>query len=264
MNVWRHELSQRKKSIIVWSCGLAVFMWTSLIKYETLSADPDATRQLLGTMPDTIKTIFGMNGLDAASLGGYVGICFLFVMILLAIHAGMTGSGVISREPLMNTTEFLYTKPLSRIRVLFEKLWAGSMCLVAVWGVTYLATWASIMHYASMEHFEQTLWLFMLATAIIQITFFCIGFGLACTLPRPAEATKIINALVFGSYAITMISQLEGYQFLRFFSILRYFDAASILSTSHLDGHYILVCIGLSVIVLVAAIVVYRRRDLAL
>lgn len=78
-------------------------------------------------MPNTIKTVFGMNGLDAVTLPGYFGICFLFMAIMLAVHAGLLGSNLLTIEPLTKTSEFSYTRPVSRRRILRSKLAVGGI-----------------------------------------------------------------------------------------------------------------------------------------
>ena len=262
MNIFKKELKSRRVGLIAWSVAMTFFMWTSMVKYQTLATDPTATEALLKQMPDTIKTIFGMNGLEATSLGGYFGICFLFIAILLAVHAALLGTGLLTVEPLNKTTEFLYTRPVSRRRIITSKLLAGLLQLAVLFGVTYAASWVSIALYSSMDGFQTTLAVFMGAAAIIQITFFNVGMAVAALIRSASGAGKLLTGLVFASYALSLVSQLDGYGWLHYISIFRYFDAADILSTNTLKLHYVAICLAVSAISLAIVYLYYPRRDL--
>lgn len=262
MNIFKKELKSRRVGLIAWSVAMILFMWTGMVKYQTLSIDPTATEALLKQMPDTIKTIFGMNGLEATSLSGYFGICFLFIAILLAVHAALLGTGLLTIEPLNKTTEFLYTRPASRRRIITSKLLAGLLQLTILFGVTYAASWVSIALYASMDGFQTTLAVFMGGAAIIQITFFSVGMAVAALLRSASGAGKLLTGLVFASYALSLVSQLDGYNWLRYVSIFRYFDAVDILNTNTLKLHYVVICLAVNAISLAIVYLYYPRRDL--
>jgi len=262
MNVFARELKARRIGLIAWLVAMAVFMWTSMVKYQTLSTDPTATEALLKQMPETIKTIFGMNGLEATTLAGYFGICFLFIAIMLAVHAALLGTGLLTVEPLNKTTEFLYTRPVSRRRIVTFKLLSGLLQLAILWLVTYATSWGSISLYASMNGFETTLLMFMLAAGIIQITFFSLGMVVAALMRSASGAGKLLTGFVFASYTLSLVSQLDGYNWLHYTSIFRYFDAVDIINTNALKLHYVIICLGISALAIAIVYLRYPHKDL--
>lgn len=262
MNVFIRELKTHRKGLIAWSAGIAALMWLCLVKFQTISADPAATTAVLSQMSDTVKAIFGMSGLDAVTLGGYFGICFIFLAILLAVHAALLGTGLLTIEPLTKTTEFLYTKPVGRRRIVTEKLLSGLLQLTILWGVTYLASWGSIAAYASMDGFEATLAVFMAAAALIQLVCFSLGLLTAALLHSAGRAGSVVTGFIFASYALALISQLQGWEWLRYASIFRYFEAADILRTGLLQPHYVLICLVFSALAVTAVYLRYPHRDL--
>jgi len=262
MNIFRRELRSRRISLIAWSVGIFLLMWTSMVKFQTLTTDTSATDALLKQMPVSIKTIFGMNGLEVTTLAGYFGICFLFLAILLAVHAALLGSGLLTTEPLNKTTEFLYTKPVSRRRIITSKLLSGLVQLTVIWLVSYAVCWGSISIYSSMTGFETTLAVFMGAAAIMQITFFSLGMVVAALLRSASAAGKLLTGVVFASYALSLVSQLEGYNWLHYASIFRYFDALDIINTNALKLHYVIICLVVSAIAIAVVYIRYPHRDL--
>lgn len=263
MNIFARELKAHRKGLIAWSVGMAALMWLCLVKFQTISADPAATTAVLSQMSDTVKAVFGMSGLDAVTLGGYFGICFIFLAILLAVHAALLGAGLLTIEPLTKTTEFLYTKPIGRRRIITGKLLSGLLQLAILWGVTYLASWGSIAAYASMDGFGATLAVFMAATALVQLVCFSLGLLTAALLHSAGRAGSVMTGFIFASYALALISQFQGWEWLRYGSIFRYFDAVDILRTGTLELHYVLICLVLSTFALIVVYMRYPHRDLA-
>ncbi len=262
MNVFRREFWSRRIALIAWCVSMILFVWTSMVKFQTLTADTSATSQLLQSMPDTIKTIFGMNGLDAVTLPGYFGICFLFIAIMLAVHAGLLGSSLLTVEPLTKTSEFLYTRPTSRWRIVRAKYAVGILHLIALWIATAASSYVSITLYASMHGFGRLLMVFMAAAAIIQIVFFALGISTAACAASAQTPARVVAMLVFASYALSLVSHLAGYELLRFASIFRAFDAVAIVASSTLSVRYVAMYTCLAVLLLVSGTGYFLRRDL--
>lgn len=261
MNVFRREFWSRRIALVAWSVSMTLFVWTSMVKFQTLTADSGATSQLLRSMPNTIKTIFGMNGLDAVTLPGYFGICFLFMAIMLAVHAGLLGSSLLTIEPLTKTSEFLYTRPVSRWQILRSKLAVGGIHLVALWTVTALSSYVSIILYASIRGFGELLAVFMIAGAIIQVVFFALGVFVAAIFRSAQTPAKVIAAAVFGSYVISLMSQFSNYGFLRPVSIFSAFDAATIVATDTLDTRYVTIYLVVACMLFLVGGRYFLRRD---
>lgn len=64
-------------------------------------------------------------------LQGYMGILFYYILICTVIYAVHLGTAAVSRESVDKTYEFVFTKPLSRTRILGWKLSAAFFYLLA-------------------------------------------------------------------------------------------------------------------------------------
>ena len=82
MHIFFRELKSRRISLVIWAAALVAFLLLSMVKYETLSADPKALQTLMSQFPATIQAIFGMNRLDITTVEGYYGILFLYLALL--------------------------------------------------------------------------------------------------------------------------------------------------------------------------------------
>lgn len=263
MNVFSHELKSKFKNLFFWSLGSVVFIIMSFGKFSALTQDPAASSQLMKSFSPTIQAVFGMSGLDLTKLMDYYGILFIYVAILLAVHAGLTGSSVLSEEERARTTEFLYVKPISRQKIIAQKILAGLLNLGILLLVTAVASWLTLVRFTKPESFHTDFFHFMLAYGIIQITFFSLGALFASLSTRPKLSTQLVSASVLTSYIIYVFIKLsERMNWLRQVSIFSQFDALTILRQGKLSASAILYCLILSILSLILTFLFYKRRDL--
>lgn len=263
MNVFLQELRLRRLSTIVWSVVMVAFMYLSMAKYDTLAKDAAASQQLMDAFPDTIKAVFGMTGLDLATVPGYVGICFIFIAVLLAVHGGLLGASVVGHEESDHATEFLYVKPRQRDSILTQKLLAGTCLIVIVWAATALGTYGSIVQFATMDGFFGDFTRFMLAALIIQVTTYAIGLFVASSIQRASKAERVVAVVIALWYSLHVLANLTpDIAWLHYGSVFSYFDAADILNAHALKSHYVIGCLGASIILVAMSYYFHRRRDL--
>ena len=78
--------------------------------------------ELMSQFPRSIQVITGISGFDLGTVSGYFGVMFLYIALLGTIHALLLGSNIIAKEERDKTSEFLFTKPISRSRVINGKI----------------------------------------------------------------------------------------------------------------------------------------------
>jgi ABC-2 type transport system permease protein len=263
MQLYIFELRRHRRGTIIWSLSMIAMMVMSLAKYQTITAGGPAIQQMMNQFPATVQAVFGMNGLDLGTLAGYVGVCFLFIAVLLAVHAGLLGAELLAEEEQDKTTEFLYVRPRSRTQIVTAKLLAGLVCLMAVWLATAAGTWLAITQFASMNGFWQLFWLFMGAAALVQLVFYCLGLAAASIATRPNLPAKFIAGVVFGSYLLYVLAKLSpSLSWLHYLSVFSYFDAGDIIHTLSLNLQYCTFVSIISVAAILATYICYIRRDL--
>lgn len=264
MNVFVHELKLRRKSLVGWAAAMIIFMLMCMAKYHTITANGGATiQQMFKTFPRTIQAVFGINGLDLTTVAGYFGVCFLFVVVALAIQAGLTGAGIIVEEEQDKTTEFLYTKPRGRSSIVTAKLLAGLTMVIMVWGATVAGSVVAINKFAIMGDFSHDFWLLMAAAFMIQLVFFCVGVAAATLINRPNFQSNVVAIILFVNYLLYVAAKLsDKMSWLHYASVLSYFDAVDILHSHNLKPHYLIVCVVVCILMLALGYAGYRQRDL--
>lgn len=264
MNVFLHELKLRRKSQIAWAIAVIVFMALSVVKFDTLASDAAASEVLLKQFPASIQAIFGMTGLNLTTLSGYFGVLFIYLLVLLSIHGGMLGSGVLADEERDRTTEFLLVKPRSRSFIVTQKLLAGSVYLAVLWLVVTATTWLAAVTLASSGDFMQDFWHFMIALAVVQLTMYVLGSFVAALSKNPKLPTRLVAIVVFVSYLLFALVKLApNLEVLKYVSLFCYFDAVHIINDGRLQPLSFAVYGGLFVVGLIGTYLFYRRRDVS-
>lgn len=262
MNVFRRELRAYRKSVLVWLAGVVLLLVASMAKFATLTAVGGDAKRLIDQFPPAIRSLFGMNGLDITTVEGYFGVLFLYVAVLVSIHAGLLGVDVIAKEEQEKTAEFLYVKPRSRVRILTAKLLAAITMIVIVNGVILTVSCALAAQYVPLNDVWRELILFNIAYFVLQLLFLAVGMAMAASaLAR--RAGRLLAGIVLGAYfmyvAASIQPSLTGVGALSPFVSL---DARSIITEGALNRWWVagyclfaVGCIGL-------AYHSYRQRDL--
>jgi len=241
---------------------MIAFMFLSMGKYAALSGDAAAAQQLMQAFPATLQAVFGMTGLDLGTIQGYYGICFIFIAVMLAIHAGMLGADLISKEERDKTAEFLYVKPRERAYLLTMKLIAGVLILLAIFVVTALSTYASIAMVNNGSVPVSDLVTFSLALLLVQALFYCAGAFFASVLTHPKQATMYVSILVFVFYIADVLQGLsDNFSWLKQVTPFSYFNARDILADGHLNLGYVAITASVTVVLLIVTYIGYTRRD---
>lgn len=263
MNVFWHELQARVKVQIGWVSAMLVFMVMSVAKFSTLSADTGASQALLQQFPATVQAIFGMTGLDLTTLSGYFGVLFIYILVILAIHAGMLGTSALNDEERDKTAEFLFVKPRSRARIMTPKLLVGVLYLILQWVTVGTSTVVAVSQVGSVGDFMQDFSNFMIALAVIQVTVFSIGVFVAAAMNNSRLPGKLVAIGVFASYLMFALVKLSpSLEWLKYGSIFCYFDAFSIISDGSLSKTYVIICLSAAGMSVIGAYYMFRRRDL--
>lgn len=237
-------------------------MVLSVVKFDTLAQDASMSEALLKQFPATVQAIFGMTGLSLTTLSGYFGVLFIYILVILSIHAGMLGAGLLADEERDRTTEFLLVKPRSRSAIITQKLLAGFLCLVVLWGVVVVTTLAATLSLSNTGEFMRDFWHFMIALGLTQVTVFFLGSFAASLTKNPKLPTRIVASIVFVSYLLFALVKLApNLDVLKYISLFWYFDAVKVINDGALQPLSIIVFSTLALVSLVGTYVFYRRRD---
>ncbi len=263
MHIFRRELTSHRKSLIIWLISIILLLVASMAKYGTLASGGQAIQELLAQFPAAVQAIVGMDGLNIGTVSGYYGTVFSYLAVMAAIHAGLLGAELLSKEEIDKTTEFLYVKPISRARIISEKVIAGLALLLVINLVTLGASFASVAGFISVNEIARELLLFGAALGLIQLVFFSVGLCAAAVSTNSKLPSKLVAGYIFVAYILSVVIKLApNLDILRVISPFMYFEAKHVLANNSLDGWYVTLSLLIVAIALPATYWFYTRRDL--
>lgn len=258
-----HELKAYRNNFVFWSVGIIVFIAASMAKYSGLSSSGQSANELIAQLPSSVQALFGLNGLDIATIDGYFGVLFMYLALMAAIHAVLIGSDIIAKEERDRTSEFLYSKPRSRAALLTQKLLAGIAYIIAFNVVICLSSLYLVSLYNTGESIANYIVTLMYAIFAIQITFYSLGVAVAAISRRPKLSASIASSLLLVTYVLYFLININpDLEPLKFLTPFKYFDAVSILETGSLQIGYVALSAGIVALLISSSYSALSKRDI--
>lgn len=138
MKLLQVEFKKVRLSSLLWLLGLSLFMAVSITEYKALNQSGAAITEVMEAFPKAIKIIFGMNNLDIGTFVGYHSMIVFYCVVMLGVHGLFLGFNQLANEEADKTSEFLLTKPISRLTVVFKKSLVGIIIILLINLILYL------------------------------------------------------------------------------------------------------------------------------
>ncbi len=256
-----HEIRRNKLSLIVWSAAIAFMLGVCVIIYpemQTQMGDIGAMFSDMGAFSDA----FGMDMLNFGEFMGYFGVEIGNTLGLGgALLAGIVGIGALSKEERDGTAELLLTFPVTRERVVMEKLLfsvfhilvvnlaAIIVSVIAILGIGVEAEWGKIT-------------LIFLANLIMQLEIMTVTFGISAFLKKNAIGIGI--GISFGLYFLNILANLaEELEPIGKITPFAYASSGYIIENGSIELLPLIIGLALTVGGVVMAFVKYTKKDIA-
>ena len=260
MTILLHELRLNKIAIIIWSVAISFMLGVCIIIYPEMSTQMGDISTMFADM-GAFSSAFGMDKLNFGEFMGYFGVeCGNVLGLGGALFAAIVGANALAKEEKEHTAEFLLTHPLSRMRIISEKLFAAfvQVCLLnaAAIIISFLCMLA-----IDVEFEIGTLALVFLAYLLLQLEIAAVTFGISAFMRRGALGVGL--GFVFGTYFMNILSNLtEDLKFFKYITPFGYADGAYIIPEKSLDIKYLAVGMVIAAVGIAAAYWKYTKKDI--
>ena len=264
MNIYFRELKAHRKSLIIWSISMSLLVIGGMGKYSAgLGAGGASINELMGKLPKSLQSLFGVGVFDLSNALDYFGILFLYIILIAAIHAVMLGVGIIAKEERDKTVEFLMVKPVSRSKVITSKLLAA-LTIVLILNIITAVSSYSILSYYSNQPFGSELIKLMLGMLAIQLLFTILGAFFAAFISKPKLSAAVATGVLMLMFIISVIIDITGqWDSLKYLTFFKLFDAKDILKGGY-DIMYPIIAFVFLTALSFGTYFFYKRRDLKL
>ncbi|HSX34068.1 MAG TPA: ABC transporter permease subunit [Candidatus Saccharimonadales bacterium] len=262
----RWELWQRRWSLVWWAVGVAALISIDMLLYGSIKNETAQLSQVYDSLPANARALFSDSG-DFLTPVGYLSarVYYLLLPLLLSIFSIGLGANLLGREEQQGTLEMLLARPISRAKLLFSKLLAGSLALGWLAFTALVIAWACLRASGFSEISYGAVAIATLAAILLAALFGMIAFAFTA-LGKPARSAALGIASLFAFMGYIVASLESTIHWLSWPSKLlpyHYYQPSSILDGT---GHPVGNIAGFCVVIAVLAVVSwygFRGRDIS-
>lgn len=261
MIMLKHELTMNLKSLLIWALCVGICCCGCILLFDSVAESMGEMAESFAGM-GSFSAAFGMDKISIATLEGFYAAEVSIIFSLGgAMFAAMTGAVLLSKEEEGHTTEFLYTLPLGRGHIFIWKYLtllvlslAFNLCCIGFDVAGFLGIGAKVVW--------KKYFLYHTASLLMQIEIGSICFWISACSKRKQIGLGLGIAVFFYLMDIMcrIVPDIEGMKYLTPFY---YANAADLFSGRAVEYVQTAMGMGISVVAIVAAWIVYSKRDLS-
>ncbi|MGM9563680.1 MAG: ABC transporter permease subunit [Faecousia sp.] len=261
MTIVKHELRRGKNALIIWTAAISFMLALCVMIYPEMSTQMGDISALFADM-GSFSAAFGMDRINFGEFIGFFGVeCGNVLGLGGAFFAALIGISALAKEEKEHTAEFLLTHPVSRGKIVAEKLCAVVVQIVLLNLAVIAVTALSILAIGEDVPIK-TLALLFLAYFLMQLEVAGITFGISAFLRHGSLGVGLGLAAMF--YFLNIVANLtEKAKALKYITPFGYTEGADIIAENAINGGYLAVGLALAVLGMVLAFWNYRRKDIS-
>ena len=260
MRLARHELRQGRTALLVWAAAISFLMAVCVLLYPEMEGDMGELGDMFSSM-GSFSEAFGMDQVNFGKLEGFYAVeCGNILGLGGAFYAALCAVTMLEKEERGHTAEFLLAHPISRRRILLEKL-AASLAQVALLNGAVLAVSLAALAGIGNEVPWKGILLVHLAYFLLQAELVGVCFGISAFLRRGGMGIGLgIAAVLYFLQIIANLSQEAG--FLKYITPFGYADGTKIVADGRLDLGLVALGMLYGLLGALAADWEYGRKDI--
>lgn len=260
MTLVKHELRQGKLSFFIWTASIGFLLAICVFLFPEMKGQMESVNDMFGSM-GSFTEAFGMDRLNFGTLIGFYAVeCGNILGLGGAFYASLCAVGMLSKEEKDKTAEFLLTHPVSRKRIVSEKLIAVFLLITAMNIVIYALAAGSIAAVGEEIPWKE-LSLLHLAYYLLQMELAGICFGISAFLRKGSAGVGLGIAAMM--YFLNLIANIaDAAEFLKYITPFGYCEGADIVTNGRLDGAMVAVGIVMGVGGVIIAYLKYTKKDI--
>lgn len=257
----KHELKQSRISLLVWTVSIGFLLAVCIFLFPEMKGEMNDVSDMFASM-GSFSEAFGMNQVDFGTLQGFYAVeCGNILGLGGAFFAALCAVSALAKEEKEHTAEFLLTHPVSRSRIVTEKLFAVLIQIILMNAIVLLISIGAIAAIGEDLPLEEIL-LLHFAYFLLQLEIAAICFGVSAFIRRGSLGIGLGIATVL--YFLNIIANIsESAEFMNYITPFGYADGADIVASVRLDVGLVALGLTYGVIGLFLAYLKYSRKDIS-
>jgi len=261
MTLLLHEIKRNRLSLIIWSMAISFMLGICILIYPEMKSEMQEVTDIFANM-GSFTDAFGMNQVSFGEFKGYFAVeCGNVLGLGGAFFAALAGISALSKEEKEHTAEFLLTHPLTRTKIITEKL-ASVYAQIIVLNVIVAAVSLAGMAIIGESGDAMTIFLLFLSYFVLQIEISSLAFGISAFVKNGGLGIGLGMAFIF--YFLNIVSNLaKEAEFLKYVTPFAYADGSSVVSNEAIEIKYLLVGVIFALVGIAAAYIKYAKKDIS-
>lgn len=269
MNIFKFEFKRQFKSLMIWSvvCSVLVVLFMALFPSMKDMGMQELVGDKLGSLPPAILEAFNISGMmDFSNIKDFMGYCLQYIVMAAGIYGAILGVSALNREEKEGTIGFLYSKPVTRSKIVTSKI----LTQVVIMFIFIFIVGAVTMAIGVMVKPEElkTIDLLMdiktiyIGMAFLSYTFMAIGFLISMLIKAKSNVTGIALGVFFTSFFVGVIGKLkDSLDWLIYLSPTDYFIPAKVLNDGF-ELKYMIIALVIIIVSVAGTYIIYNKKDL--
>mgnify|MGYP002511112644 CR=1 FL=1 len=260
MTLVKHELKQGRTAFLIWTAAIGGLLAVCVFLFPEMKGEMEGVSDIFSSM-GSFTAAFGMDRLNFGTLTGFYAVeCGNVLGLGGAFFASLCGAGILSKEEKERTAEFLLAHPVSRRRIITEKLAAVLVQVTAMNLIIYAVSMGAIAAVGEAVPWKE-INLLHLAYYLLQLELAGICFGISAFMRKGTVGTGLGIAAVM--YFLNLIANIaESAEFLKYITPFGFCEGADIVANGSLDGKLVVIGMAVGLIGVTAAYVKYGGKDI--
>lgn len=260
MTILKQEIKSQKTALLIWSLSIGLLVAMCVLMYPEMESQMGSVNEMFSKM-GSFTSAFGMDRLNFGTLVGFYAVeGGNMIGIGGALFSAIVAVSSLAKEEHDHTAEFLFAHPVSRTRVITEKLLSVFTIILILNAVVLLLAIGSILMIGE-EIFWKELLLFHLAYLLMQLEIGGICFGVSAFLVHGGLGIGIgIAGIMYFFNIVANIS--DSAKFLKYITAFGYTETADIINNGKLELKYLVPGLIMMVIGIACAYGKYTKKDL--
>ena len=268
MNIFNFEFKRLLRGSIIWAlvCSALIIMFMLFFPSMKEMGMQELVGAKLESLPEAFLEAFNISGAtDFSNISDFSAYVLQYIVMAGGIYAAILGVSSLAKEESEGTIEFLYSKPVTRSKIVTAKALASGLIFLIFIIIVFIVTMVSAIvvkpddvEIMSVITDIRNIYLGM---ALISYVFMTIGFLISVFVKSAKKATSIALGMFFASYVLGIFSKLQ--ERLSGFIYLSPFDyaAPSNVIKNGFEEKYIIIGVCMMIISISGTYIIYNKKD---
>ncbi|MDR1643310.1 MAG: ABC transporter permease [Clostridiales bacterium] len=229
--------------LMIWSAIIALVAFFGVSEYPVFGQNIKQLEDALALIPKIGQLICGVYNVNFAELTGYYVVMYYWIGLIVFTHAIYTGASIIAKESRDKTVEYLFTKPYTRSEIVWAKILAGLLNILAVGAITLAMSLLAILPISNDPVVYMQVFVSCIGMLFTQCVLMSLGFLCSAFFKSYKSGVMGAAAVLIGSYCLMFFVQYLDMPALNFLSPLTYFSVSFVVADG-LGALYVLLAIS--------------------